>query len=135
MSSLRADNVGDIVFIDDAYVKIRSATYTVFIIVDGTTTFVTAFAPRTKDSRETIQCLMEWMGTFHCAPLSVCADMVFSPLKFEISSVVSTSIISTGPYTPWPNRAEAAVRVFRETLHYLCSQVGSSLELKQVTVR
>ena len=42
---------------------------------------------------------------------------------------------SIGPYTPWPNRAEAAVRVFLETLHDLCSQVGLSLELKQVTVR
>ena len=42
---------------------------------------------------------------------------------------------STGPYTPWPNRAEAAVRVFKETLHDLCSQIGSALELKQVTVR
>ena len=42
---------------------------------------------------------------------------------------------STGPYTPWSNRADAAVRVFKETLHDLCSQVGSSLELKHVTVR
>ena len=40
---------------------------------------------------------------------------------------------STGPYTPWPNRAEAAVRVFKATLHDLCAQIGTPLELKQVT--
>ena len=63
MSGLRADNFGDIVCIDHADVKIRGETYTVFMIVDGATTFVTAFASRTKDSHETVQCLMEWMDT------------------------------------------------------------------------
>ena len=77
MSGLRADNVGDIAFIDHADVKIRSETYTVFIAVDGATRFVTALAPRTKDSHETAQCLMEWMDTFHCTPQCVCADMAF----------------------------------------------------------
>ena len=56
-------------------------------------------------------------------------------MKFKISSVVSELNISTGPYTPWPNRAEAAVRVLKETLHELSSQKGSAPELKQVTVR
>ena len=36
---LRADGFGDIIVIDHADVKIRSATYTVFIVVDGATTF------------------------------------------------------------------------------------------------
>ena len=59
-----------------------------------------------------------------------------NPVKFKISSVVSTlDLFSPGPYTPWPNRAEATVRVFKETLHDLCSQIGSAPELKQVTVR
>ena len=57
-------------------------------------------------------------------------------VKFKIFFAVSTSnISSTSPYTPWPNRAEAAVRVFKETLHDLCSHIGSAPELKQVTVR
>ena len=77
ISGLRADSFGDLIFIDHTDVKIRSETYTVFIIVDGATTFVTAFAPRTEDSHDTVQCLMEWMDTFHCTPLSGCADMAF----------------------------------------------------------
>ena len=83
ISCLRADNLGDLVFIDHADVRIRSETYTVFIIVDGATTFVTAFAPRTKDSHETVQCLLAWMDTFHCTPLSVCADMAFQSTEVQ----------------------------------------------------
>ena len=102
------------------------------------TSFVTAFAPRTKDSHDTVQCLMEWMDTFHCTPLSVCADMAFQSNEVQdlFRRLNIRPFFSTGPYTPWPNRAEAAVRVlFKETLHDLCSQIGSAPELKQVTVR
>ena len=63
LSGLRADDFGDLVFVAHAYVKIRCETYTVFSVVDGATTFVTAFAPRAKDSHETVQCLMGWMDT------------------------------------------------------------------------
>ena len=78
MSGLRAENFGDIVSTDHADVKARSETYTVFIVVDGATTFVTAVDPRTHGSHETVQCLMEWMDTFHCTPQSFCAYIAFS---------------------------------------------------------
>ena len=138
MSGLRADNFGDIVFIDHADVKIRSETYTVFNVVDGATTFVTAFAPRTKDSHETVQCLMEWIDSFHCTPQSICVDMAFQSTEvqdFFRRFGIKPSLFSIGPYTPWPNRAEAAVRVFKAILHDLCAQIGTLPELKQVTVR
>ena len=83
MSGVRADNFGDIVFIDHADVQIRSETYTVFIIADGASTFVTTFALRTKDSHDTVQCLMECMGTFHCTPQSICADMAFQSTEVQ----------------------------------------------------
>ena len=81
ISGVRADSFGDLIFIDHADAKIRRETYTVFIIVDGATTFFTAFAPRTKDSHDNVQCLMEWMDTFHCTPLFVCADMAFFSIQ------------------------------------------------------
>ena len=81
VTGLQADNFGDIVFIDHADVKIRSETYTVLIVVDGATTFVTAFAPITKYSNEAVQCLMACMDTFHCTPQSVCADMDFQSIE------------------------------------------------------
>ncbi len=81
MNRLRADNFGDAACIDDADVLIKSGTYTVLIVVDGATTFATAFDPRTKDSHEIAQYLIELMGTFHCTPKSLCADMAFQPHK------------------------------------------------------
>ena len=66
VTGLRADNFGDIVFIDHADAKIRGETYSDLIVVDGATTFVTAFAPSSKDSHQTVQCPTEWMDTFHC---------------------------------------------------------------------
>ena len=115
MSCLRSDRFGDLIFVDHADVKVKRETYTVFIIVDGATTFVTASAPRTIDSHDTVQCLMECMDTFHCTPLSVCADMAFQSTEDQyLFRRLSIKTLSTGPYTPWPNRAEAAVRVFKE---------------------
>ena len=38
-------------------------------------------------------------------------------------------------YTPLPNRAEAAVLVFKATLLDLCALIGTLPELKQVAVR
>ena len=83
MSGLREDNFGDTVFIDHADAKVRGETYTVCIIVGGATTCVTAFAPRAKDSHETVQCLMEWMDTFHCTPQSICVDMAFQSTEVQ----------------------------------------------------
>ena len=57
-----------------------------FVIVDDATTFVTAFAPRTKCSHDTVQCLIEWMDNLVCAPLSVCADMAFQ--SSEVQDIV-----------------------------------------------
>ena len=136
VTGLRADNSGDIVCIDHADVKIQSETYTVFIVVDGSTTFVTAFAPRTKDSHETVQCLMALMDSFHCTPQSICADMALQSTEVQdVFRRFGIKHIPTAPYTPWPNRAETPVRVFKATLHDLCAQIGSLPELKQVTVR
>ena len=75
-------------------------------------------------------------GHLSLYPISAFAPIWhFSLLKFKIySDACSIKPFSTGLYTPWPNRAEAALSVFMATLHELCSQVGSLPELKQVTV-
>ena len=76
------------------------------------------------------------MDTCHCTLKTLCADTAFQ--STELQDLCSSFVIepfSTGPYTPWPNRAEAAVRVFKATLSDLCAQLGSSLELKRVVVR
>ena len=41
--------------------------------------------------------------------------------------------ISIGPYTPWPHRAEVAIRVFKATFFDRCSELGTAPEVKGVT--
>ena len=48
---------------------------------------------------------------------------------------MASSLYQTQPYAPWPNKSEATVRVFKDTLFDLCAQIGSSPELNQLTVR
>ena len=42
-------------------------------------------------------------------------------------------LLSTGPYTPWPNRVEVAVRAVKANLHDMCSQLEFSPELQGIT--
>ena len=58
-----------------------------------------------------------------------------SPLKFKISSVVSTLNLVPPVPTHMATQQKQQVRAFKDTLHDLRSQIGSALELKQVTVR
>ena len=68
---------------DHADVNVRGETYFVLIVVDGATTFVLAFAPRTKESHETVQCSTEWMDTRHRTPKLLCADMAFQSTELQ----------------------------------------------------
>ncbi len=79
---------------------------------------------------------MEWMDTFHCTLQSICSDMDFQSTEVQdLFRRFGIKLFSTGPYTPWPSRAEAAVRVFEATLHDLCAQSGTLPDLKQATVK
>jgi hypothetical protein len=60
---------------------------------------------------------------------------LFSKTEVQDFPTFSNQAFSIGLYTPWQNRAEAAVRVFKATLYDLCAQIGTLPELKQVTVR
>ena len=109
--------VEGIAVIDHSDVNIRGEAYSVLIFVDGATTFVTALSPSTNASHEMVQCLTEWMDTFDCAPQPLCADMSFQSTELQdFSEDLILTCSQTGPCTLWPNRAEAAVRVFKATL-------------------
>ena len=83
----------------------------------------------------TVKCLMDWMDTYHCTTHIICADVDFQSTEVQdFFRHFGIKPFSTSPYTPWPNRAEASVRVLNATLHDLCDQIGTLPELKQVTV-
>ena len=126
MTGLRADYFCDILFFYHAYVKLRSETYTILIVVDVALTFTTTFAPRTMDIHETVQRLMEWMDSFNCIPKHACAYVVVQSFERQkFFRYVDIEPFSTGPYTPWPNRVEASVRALKANLQVCCDKIGT----------
>ena len=119
-------------------IRIRSETYTVFIVVDGAraTTFVQHLL---LGLRIVMRLYNVWRNgwTPSTVPRRVFVLIrLVSPPKSKISSdVLAVNLPSTGPSPPRPNRAEAAVRVFKATLRDLCAQIGTLPKLKHVAVR
>ncbi len=66
--------------------------------------------------------LREWFDNFQCVPKSMVADMAFANGDMErFYAYWGIRFLATGPRTPWPNRAEAAVRLFKRTFHLLAT--------------
>ena len=71
------------------------------------------------------------MGDLHFKPKSVCADNAFVSEAWEkFHSYHNVKPISLGPKTPWPNRAEAAVRTFKRYLKLLVNEIKDRVTLR-----
>ena len=88
-SGLRADNFGDLVFMDHGSVKLKTKgaekDYTIFIIYDGASHLLWATVTASKEDAEAQECVRESMDLYQCRPKSTVADQAFmSPswLKF-----------------------------------------------------
>ena len=100
-------------------VKIGETKYAVLIVVDAATSFLAAFPQKTMNSAETIDNLREWMELYQSTPKAICSDMAFTTGDFEVFyRNHGIRPMPTGPGTPWPTRAEAAVRLFKAHLSY-----------------
>ena len=127
---------GDLVFIDHAKVKTGEYKYVVLIVVDAATSFLAAFPQKTMNSAETIDNLREWMELYQSTPKAICSDMAFTTGDFEVFyRNHGIRAMPTGPGTPWPNRAEAAVRLFKAHLSDFLAEVNRDPELSHVTPR
>ena len=115
-SGLRADTFGDMTFIDRCQVPLGTGErIIVFVILDGATTLPTAEAVTTTQEVENITVLSNYFDQYHLQPKSVVADQAFMTETWEhVYQSLDITPISLGPNTPWPNRAEAAVRLLKE---------------------
>ena len=116
-SGLRADTFGDMTFIDHCQVPLGTGEHIiVFVILDGATTLLTAEAVTTTQEVENITVLRNYFDQYHLQPKSVVADQAFMTETWEhFYQSLDITPISLGPNTPWPNRAEAAVRLLQGT--------------------
>ena len=136
LSGLRATTFGDWAFLDHAEVKILRTKYIVLLIVDAATSLLAAYPQKTTSADETLDNFREWMETYQCTPKTICADMAFTADKFaSFYRHHGIRPLPTGPGTPWPNRAEAAVRLLKLYLRDFLVDVGKHPELKKVTPR
>ena len=139
-SGLRADIVGDMTFIDHCQVPLGTGErIIVFVILEGATTLLTAEAVTTTQEVENITVLRNYFDQYHPQPKSVVADQAFMTDTWEhFYQSLDITPISLGPNTPWPNRAEAAVRLLKAQLKIMLSSIKAGTApatLKKVTYR
>ena len=126
-------------FIDHCQVPLGTGEHIiVLVILDGATTLLTAEAVTTTQEVENITVLRNYFDQYHLQPKSVVADQAFMTDTWEhFYQSLDITPISLGPNTPWPNRAEAAVRLlkaqldhaeFHQSRHCTCNTEESDLQ-------
>ena len=114
ISGIRATNFGDVICVDHAEIQLRKNKYMVMLVLDGATNLLSATAQPPLNNKETIQALRLWTDENNCMPKAIVGDEAF--LKEDFLPYYRTHGIREcpcGSRTPWPNRAETAVRLFK----------------------
>ncbi|MHC4951460.1 MAG: hypothetical protein ACYTEU_10825 [Planctomycetota bacterium] len=144
ISGLRAEIFGDLIFVDHGEVKFNPSnddssaemSYTFFIILDGATNLVSAYPVASTNEAEAREALREWMHHYQVKPKRIVADSMFMTDQWKrFYTTHDIQPISLGPYTPWPNRAEAAVRVFKKHVHQLVQDLKNDPIRKAASIR
>ena len=130
MSELRAEEFGNIIFVNHGSPEIGDKTLGFLIVLDGATSHLTASPCKSTSPSEVIAKLHEWMDTFQMNPKAICADMAFhQPYDMQaFYRMHNVMRLPTGPRTPWPNRAEMGVRLFKKFLLALVDTASKNLD-------
>ena len=133
VSGLRATAFGELVFVDHCFVTLMSKEYTVFLILDGATMLLYAQCVPSKDDEDAMRCIRTWMDNYQCRPKSIVGDMAFMGDRWQaFYSHYGIKPVPLGPRTPWPNRAETAVRLFKRQLVILANSALADPTLKRI---
>ena len=123
VSGLRAEEFGDLIFLDHGSTKVGDNKLWIFeFFLDGATSHLTAYPCKSTSPTEVISKLHEWMDTFQMNSKAVCADMAFHhPHDMQaFHRIINVERRPTGPHTPWPNRAQMGVSIVREVSLCTC---------------
>ena len=138
MSGLRAEECGDLIFLDHGSAKIEDKTFGFLIVLDGAASHLTACPCKSTSPPGVISKLHEWMDTFQMNPKAICADVAFHHPhdRQAFYRMHNVKRIPTRPHTPWPKRAEMCVRLFKKFLLALVDTASKNLDqttLAQIT--
>ena len=140
ISGMRAQNFGSLIFVDHVDLSIDGRLYVVLVVVDAASNLIWAGPQKNKEHPETIAAMDECFFEWKIRPYAICGDNYFHEDKFkQYYAYWGIKPIALGPNTPWPNRAEAAVKLFKHYAQIMVDSIKRFADsvpgLKEVTVR
>ena len=135
LSGIRSEVFGELTFIDHGEVSINPQSKLQFLLMyDGATSLTTAFVVQNRSDTVTISHLQEYFETYQLNPKYIVADQAFMGAEMEnYYNRHSIRPISLGPGTPWPNRAEAAIRMFKKQVSLMLISLKDDPLLANIT--
>ena len=137
VSGIRSEVFGELTFIDHGEVPINPQSKLQFLLMyDGATSLSTAFVVQNRSDTVTISHLQEYFETYQLNPKYIVADQAFMGTEMEsYYNRHSIRPISLGPGTPWPNRAEAAIRMFKKQVSLMLISLKDDPLLANITYK
>ena len=136
ISGIRASVFGDVVFVDHCEIELKKKKYVVLLVLDGATNLLWATAQNSLDKKETLTHLRSWNEQNNCIPKAIVGDEVFFSDEFlEYYKFHGIKDLPCGPRTPWPNRAETAVRLFKKQWTIMAMSLEGDERFNGVTIR
>ena len=136
ISGIRASVFGDVVFVDHCEIELKKKKYVVLLVLDGATNLLWATAQNSLDKKETLTHLRSWNEQNNCIPKAIVGDEAFFSDEFlEYYKFHGIKDLPCGPRTPWPNRAETAVRLFKKQWTIMATSLEGDERFNGVTIR
>ena len=108
----------------------------VWLIVDGATNLPWAMALTTLEAPETLGGFRLWIEEYSCMPKGIVGDQaLFQDMFIDFYKFHGSTPYPCGPRTPWPNRAETAVRLFKRAWVYMAKSLEDEGFDDKLTVR
>ena len=136
ISGIRASVFGDVIFVDHCEIELKKKKYVVLLVLDGATNLLWATAQNSLDKKETLTHLRSWNEQNNCIPKAIVGDEAFFSDEFlEYYKFHGIKDLPCGPRTPWPNRAERAVRLFKKQWTIMAMSLEGDERFNGVTIR
>ena len=129
ISGIRASVFGDVILVDHCEIELKKK-YVVLLVLDGATNLLWATA------QNSLVHLREWNEQNNCTPKATVGDEAFFSEEFnEYYKFHGVKGLPCGPRTPWPNRAETAVRLFKRQWSLMTQSLEGDERFNGVTIR
>ena len=136
IAGLRASSFGDLIFVDHEEIKFGNKAYLALVIIDGASNLLWATALTSLEAPETLGAFPQWTEENNCVPKGAVGDQAFFTDQFmAYYKFHGITPFPCGPRTPWPNRAETAVRLFKRTWSIMAKALADEGYAEKVTAR